>query len=70
MRLLFALRRAGSVRELARLGGVSLNAARRFVSRMERFGRFKFVPDDGYFRLGVFVGGCCAGEASAGDCGC
>lgn len=51
VRLLLALRRAGSVRELARLGGVSLNAALNFISRMRRVGRFKFVPDYGFFGL-------------------
>ncbi|PLJ77431.1 hypothetical protein [Infirmifilum sp. SLHALR2] len=49
MRLLYSLPFARSLRELARLAGVSPNTAVKFYNEWSLRGRFVMVPDDAYF---------------------
>ncbi|HDJ97260.1 MAG: hypothetical protein DRJ55_01605 [Thermoprotei archaeon] len=49
--ILLNIPRAKTLRELARLSGVSLSTVQRYMSKLNRYGMLKFVPDDSYFGL-------------------
>jgi len=51
LNILLNIPQARTLRELARLSGVSLSTVQRYMAKLKRYGMLKFVPNDAYFGL-------------------